>query len=98
MKRVIGIAGDRVTAAGGELRVNGVREAGSYASGSGDVDFDVVVPEGTVWLMGDNRGKSRDSRAFLGAKGGGFVSLDNVEGKVVAIPWPPARTRTVGGL
>jgi signal peptidase I len=96
VKRVVGLPGDRVTVRDGQLSIDGARVSEPYAGDAGDVDFDVVVPEGKLWLMGDNRGTSRDSRAYLGSPGGGFVSQENVEGKAVAILWPPGRARTVG--
>ena len=49
--------------------------------------FDVVVPEGKVWVMGDNRNHSADSRAHLDSNGG-FVDLADVEGKAAVIAWP----------
>jgi signal peptidase I len=48
-------------------------------------DFSVVtVPDGTVWVMGDNRGNSGDSRRF------GPVSVDEIVGEAVFIVWPPS--------
>ncbi|WP_308165610.1 signal peptidase I [Nocardia noduli] len=51
----------------------------------------VTVPEGNLWVMGDNRNQSRDSRAHVGDEFNGTVPLDNVRGKAVFKIWPPSR-------
>jgi len=53
--------------------------------------FDVVVPAGRLWMMGDHRSDSADSRAHLGDPGGGTVPLDRVIGKVLVRFWPLTR-------
>ena len=53
-----------------------------------ELRFDVEVPAGRLWLMGDHRSDSADSRAHLGSPGGGTVSVDDVVGRVVAVTWP----------
>jgi signal peptidase I len=96
VKRVVGLPGDRVVCcdAAGLLTVNGraLREpylpAGEPASAE---PFDVVVPAGRLWVMGDHRSDSADSRAHLGDPGGGTVPLDRVVGKVLVRFWPLAR-------
>jgi signal peptidase I len=50
--------------------------------------FDVVVPAGKLWVMGDHRAASSDSRAHLGDPGGGFVPEDRVIGRAFAVIWP----------
>ena len=57
--------------------------------------FDVIVPAGRLWLMGDHRSKSADSRSLLGAPGGGMVPQDRVIGRPVQIIWPLDRFTAV---
>ncbi|MEV7311868.1 signal peptidase I [Streptomyces microflavus] len=100
VKRVVGVGGDRVVCcdARGRLRVNGVPvdetylHPGDTASGA---PFDIVVPQGTLWMMGDHRSRSSDSRDHLGSPGGGMVPVERVTGRVDWLGWPPAR---IGGL
>jgi signal peptidase I len=85
VKRVVALPGERVTCCrDGALLVDGVPVAEPYLRGSaGEEPFDVVVPAGTVWLLGDNRDQSQDARAHLGSPGGGGVRLDALVGRVV---------------
>ncbi len=94
VKRVIGVGGDEVTCcdALGRVTVNGtpLDEAGYLKPGRAPslVEFDSLVPEGYLWMMGDNRPGSSDSRFHLGDPGGGMVPVDAVVGKVVTVIWP----------
>ncbi|UBU15319.1 signal peptidase I [Nonomuraea gerenzanensis] len=97
IKRVIGIGGDKVVCCDKQKRitVNGTPlDEKSYLYpddfASGD-DFDVTVPAGKLWLMGDHRSASADSRAHMGEPGGGFISEDDVIGKAVVRYWPLSR-------
>ena len=93
VKRVIGVGGDRVVCcevATGRLLVNGEPVIEPYEPGErpgGRVPFSVSVPPGAVWVMGDNRDASRDSRAALTAPGHGAVPVDQVLG-VARLSWP----------
>lgn len=64
VKRLVGVGNDVVSARDGVLYVNGQRIEAAYAQGA-STDFTVVVPEETMFLMGDNRGVSYDSRCQL---------------------------------
>ena len=92
IKRVIGLPGDHVVADGsGTLSVNGVVLDEDYVKDGrspSDVAFDVVVPEGYVWVMGDNRSNSADSRYHQDDAHGGFVPMEDVIGEGTAIIWP----------
>ncbi|TNB71429.1 signal peptidase I [Arthrobacter sp. BB-1] len=100
VKRVIGLPGDHVVCcdAGGKLTINGTAIDESYVNPA-EVpqirNFDVVVPEGKVWVMGDNRNHSADSRAHMDSDGG-FIDLDDLEGKAAVIAWPLNRITTLG--
>lgn len=96
VKRVIGLPGDRVVCcdAQGRLQINGVSLDEPYLYGNdlpSQDRFDVLVPPGRLWVMGDHRSRSADSRAHLGDPGGGTVPLDKVVGRAVAIVWPLGR-------
>jgi signal peptidase I len=93
VKRVIGVPGDHVQCCSseGRLTVNGqvLEEAYLYPGDEPSKQkFDVVVPQGRLWLMGDHRSRSADSRGLLGAPGGGMVPVDRVIGRPVQIIWP----------
>ena len=93
VKRVIGIGGDRVQCCDveGRILVNGVPLDEPYVIGATDqVPFDITVPEGSMFVMGDNRGNSRDSRYHL-ETAMGTVPISNVVGRVVAVVWPVTR-------
>lgn len=90
VKRVIGLSGDRVVCcdAQGRIEVNGVGLDEPYVKGSTDqVAFDIVVPPQSMFVLGDNRGDSRDSRFHLEVNNGS-IPLANAVGRVVLIVWP----------
>jgi signal peptidase I len=96
-KRVIGVAGDHVMCCDAlqRVRVNGIPLFEPYAVGHGRT-FDITVPSGRIWLLGDNRKHSKDSSAFLGTSGGGSVPVNHVVGRMVAVVWPAARAGILG--
>lgn len=101
VKRVVGEAGDVVECRGtGPLYVNGEPVKEPYiAPGSrpcGRV-FEVTVPARSIWVMGDNRDDSADSRFHLQDQRRGSVPLSLVVGKVVARIWPPTRWAVPAG-
>ena len=90
VKRVIGVAGDRVACcdAEGRIVVNGVPLDEDYIVGRTDqVRFDVTVPPASMFVMGDNRPNSRDSRYHLDLSEGA-VPESNAVGRVVLVVWP----------
>lgn len=101
VKRVIGVGGDRVACCDvrGRITVNGrpLAEAAYLYPGDApsEVPFDVEVPEGMLWLMGDHRSASADSRAHLGDPGGGMVPESKVVGRVSNVLWPVNRVGVV---
>jgi signal peptidase I len=100
IKRVVGLAGDTVECCDdeGRMMVNGVPVDEPYLF-EGDVpstiDFTVEVPDGRLWVQGDHRSVSEDSRYQVGQPGGGMVPLDNVVGRAVLVMWPFERFSTL---
>ncbi|TVU63191.1 signal peptidase I [Paenarthrobacter nitroguajacolicus] len=95
VKRVIGLPGDRVSCcdAEGRISINGVPVDETYINPAEIPQpnpFDIVVPDGKVWVMGDNRNHSADSRAHQEANGG-FINMADIEGKATVIAWPVSR-------
>ena len=93
VKRVIGVAGDHIVCCtkDGNLTVNGVEVTEPYiyaGNKPSELNFDVTVPAGKLWVMGDHRGASADSRYHQDDINNGFVPLSRVSGRVVAVIWP----------
>lgn len=99
IKRVVGLPGDTVSFTPGEgrLRVNGAAVDEPYlAEGEAPAQeaFEATVPAGRLWVLGDHRSASADSRAHRDGPGGGFVALDDVVGRARFVVWPLDR---IGG-
>jgi signal peptidase I len=91
IKRVIGVGGDTVAGRDGKVYVNGAAldEPYVYPGNSASADnFSVTVPAGKLWVMGDHRDDSEDSRAHQSEPGKGFVPLSDVVGRAFVIVWP----------
>jgi signal peptidase I len=93
VKRVVGVEGDHIVCCtkGGNLTINDVEVTEPYIYGGNkpsEMKFDVTVPEGKIWVMGDHRGASADSRYHQEDINKGFVPLSRVTGRVVAVIWP----------
>ncbi|MFG1805659.1 signal peptidase I [Streptomyces sp. NPDC049040] len=103
IKRVIGVGGDTVECQGtGPLKVNGKAldepyvYAGNTPCSNDDVGrFKVTVPPGKLWVMGDHRQNSADSRYHQADKTHGFVPVGNVVGRAFVVAWPVTRWATL---
>jgi signal peptidase I len=93
VKRVIGVAGDHIVCCSktGGLLINDKATSEPYifaGNKPSEMDFNVTVPEGKVWVMGDHRGASADSRYHQDDVNNGFVPVSRITGRVYAIIWP----------
>jgi signal peptidase I len=100
IKRVIGLPGDKVACcnAFGQMTVNGIPlDESAYVKLPDNVtrvaanDFSITVPKDRLWVMGDNRYDSADSRANADTPSKGFVPYDDVVGRAFIISWPANR-------
>ena len=93
IKRVIGVGGDNVICcdASGKLQVNGVSITEPYiyeGDTPSDTKFNIDVPKGFIWVMGDHRGASADSRFHTDDVHKGMVPLSSIVGRATVVVWP----------
>lgn len=93
VKRVIGVAGDHIVCCSksGALEINGKSAVEPYifaGNKPSEMNFNVTVPKGKVWVMGDHRGASADSRYHQDDVNNGFVPVSRITGRVFSIIWP----------
>ena len=88
-KRLIGIQGDVIDIENGEVRVNGVLLVEPYISGPPQYAGEWIVPEGYLFVLGDNRNSSYDSHSW------GYLPQENVIGKAIVIYWPPKEIQII---
>lgn len=89
IKRVIGLPGETVSVHNGVVSVNGAPLAEPYIASPPAYDGDWVVPEGQLFVLGDNRNDSRDSHQW------GLLPIENVIGRAVIIYWPPEQWQVI---
>jgi len=89
IKRVIGLPGESVAVHNGIVSVNGVPLTEPYIAAPPAYDDEWIVPEGQLFVLGDNRNDSRDSHQW------GFLPVENVIGRAVLIYWPPEEWQVI---
>jgi signal peptidase I len=101
IKRVMGVPGDHVVCCDtqGRITVNGVplnERSYLYPGNPPSMDrFNIKVPSGQLWVMGDHRNVSYDSRGHMSDPGDGTVPESQVVGRAFMILWPPSRFRVL---
>jgi signal peptidase I len=106
IKRVIGLPGDTVTCCNpfGQLTINDIPLNEPYIqlpvaqTPATKSPFAVIVPDGMIWVMGDNRYNSADSafHYLKGDPGGGFVPINKVVGRAFVVSWPAQHWARLG--
>ena len=99
IKRVIGLPGDTVTCCNplGQMEINGVPLDEPYvftsngSTAASEITFSEKVPPASLWVMGDHRDNSEDSRYHSTTPSGGFVPIEDVVGRAFVITWPVDR-------
>ncbi len=90
IKRLIGLPGDHIQIQDGIVYVNGYALTEPYIAETPEYTYDQIVPEGSVFVLGDNRNDSSDSHSW------GFVPIQNIVGKAIAVYWPLNVLKTLG--
>ena len=100
IKRVVGVPGDKVACCtNGKVTVNGIPLDEPYiypGDKPSDRQFSVTVPPNRLWVMGDHRSLSADSRVHMSDPGNGTIPADNVVGRAFVLVWPLDRWSTLG--
>jgi signal peptidase I len=91
IKRLIGLPGDQVHVSGGVVSVNDIPLREPYISAPPNYEGTWMVPQGNLFVLGDNRNSSSDSHSW------GMVPLDNVIGKAEVVYWPPSEWKLLDG-
>ena len=90
IKRVVALPGETVEVRGGQVFIDGQMQEESWATQQGGPDYPpTVMPPLHVFVLGDNRASSRDSRAF------GPVSMDQIVGRASFVYWPPDQAKSL---
>lgn len=88
IKRIVALPGDKLEVRNGKLYVNGRTVQEAYVNGVPQGNYGpLTVPQDSVFVMGDNRNNSEDSRSF------GALKRDHIVGQAILIYWPPQRMR-----
>ena len=89
IKRVIGLPGDTIHVSDGIVTINGTKLNEPYIAQNPLYSGEWIVPEGNLFVLGDNRNDSRDSHQW------GMLPFENIIGKSVVIYWPPADWKVI---
>jgi signal peptidase I len=90
IKRIIGLPGDQVIVEEDDVLINGVRIAEPYLDSPTRQGGEWTIPQDSLFVMGDNRNNSSDSRSW------GVVPVENVIGKALVVYWPPNKWELLG--
>ena len=83
IKRIIGLPGEQISVRDGKVYVEGQKLEEAYIASPPDYQFETIVPEGELFVLGDNRNNSSDSHSW------GSLPIDMIVGKATFIYWPP---------
>lgn len=89
IKRVIGLPGETISVQDGKVMINSVPLEEPYIAAPPIYNNSWVVPEGQLFVLGDNRNESKDSHEW------GMLPMENVVGKAILIYWPPKEWQVI---